>query len=99
MELSEALKAADDIKLDPVQKMHSNPTFDEYYSKWYDLKIKEMRWTHKDSLKRPQVAYTHIKAKLGHIPVNAITGSLVKSVLQHMHMTVTDLAGKIRSYC
>ena len=56
MELSEALKAADDIRIDPAQKWHSYPTFDECFSNWCDLNIKAMRWTEKDSLKRPQVA-------------------------------------------
>lgn len=98
MELSKALKAADDIKIDPAQKLHSYPTFDECFSKLYDLNIKAMRWTHKNSQKRPQVAYTHIKAKLGHLPINTIPRSLVKSVLQDMFMTVTDLASKMRGY-
>ena len=57
MELSEALKATDDIKIDPVQKLHSYPTFANYFSKWCDLNIKAMRWTHKrqpkENLKRP----------------------------------------------
>lgn len=82
-----------------MQKLHSYPTFDECFSKWYDLNIKAMRWTHKDSLKRPKVAYTHIKTKLSHLPVNAIPRSLVKSVLQDMYVTVTNLAGKMRGYC
>ena len=41
----------------------------------------------------------HTKAKLGHLPVNAIPRSLVKSVLRDMYTTVTDLAGKMRGYC
>ena len=99
MELSEALKTADNITIDPVQRLHSYPTFDACFAKWYELNIKAMRWTHKDSLKRPQVAYAHIKAKLGHLPINDIPRSLVKSVLQDMYMSVTDLAGKMRGYC
>ena len=43
MERSEALKAADDIRIDTVQKLHSYPTFDQCFSKWYDLNIKAMR--------------------------------------------------------
>ena len=99
MELSEALKTADEIKIDPVQQLHRYPTFEECFQKWYDLNIKAIRWTHKDSLKRPQVAYAHVKAQLGHLPINAITRSLVKSVLQDMYMEVTELAGKMRGYC
>ena len=39
-----------------------------------------------------------MKAKLGHLPIN-IPRSLVKSVLQEMYMSVTDLAGKMLGYC
>ena len=99
MELSEALKTADNIKIDPVKQLHSYPTFDACFHNWYDLNIKAIRWTHKDSIKRPKAAYAHVKAKLGHLPINAIPRSLVKSVLQEMYMSVTDLAGKMRGYC
>ena len=50
-------------------------------------------------IKRSKVVFTHIEAKLGHLPVNAESRSLVKSVLQDMYITVTDLAGKMRGYC
>ena len=45
------------------------------------------------------MAYLHIKAKLGHLPINVISRRLVKSVLQDMYMSVKDLAGKMRGYC
>ena len=34
MELSEALKTADDIKIDPVKQLHSYPTFDVCFHNW-----------------------------------------------------------------
>ena len=33
MELSEALKTADEIKIDPVQQLHRYPTFEECFQK------------------------------------------------------------------
>ena len=99
MELSEALKSADDIKIDPVQKLHSYPTFDQRFWQWYELHKRTKRWTHKASLNKPKTAYSHIKKQLGHLPINEIPRSLIKSALQDMFMAVPDLAKNMRGYC
>ena len=43
MELSQALKATDDIKIDPVQKLHSYPTFYQRSWQWYELNERATR--------------------------------------------------------
>lgn len=90
-------QSLDAPKVDKSYKIEQ--TFDQCFWAWYDLQTKANRWTHKDSLKRPKVAYVHVKTQLGHLPINEISRRLVKAVLQDMYMNVTDLAGKMRGYC
>ena len=98
MELNEALKNADKIKIDPVVQMHSYPTFDSRFQEWYQLNLKANRWTHKDSKKKPPTCYAHIKKKIGHLPITDIPRSLIKSTLQGMFMEVPDLAKQMRAF-
>ena len=64
-------QSLDAPKVDKSYKIEQ--TFDQRFWSWYDLQTKANRWTHKDSLKRPKVAYANVKAQLGHLPINEIT--------------------------
>ena len=99
MELNEALKNADKIKIDPVVQLHSYPTFDERFDEWYQLNLKANRWSHKDSKKRAPTCYAHIKKQIGRVQITDIPRSLIKSVLQDMFFKVPDLAKQMRSFC
>ena len=70
MELSEALEAADDIKIEPVQKLHSYPTFNQRFWQWNELDKRAKRLTHKASLNKPKTVYSQIRKQLGHLPTN-----------------------------
>ena len=99
MELSNAVKTVDHIKIDPVVQLHSYPSFDKRFYEWYELNKGLNRWTHKDSIKRPITCYEHIKKQIGHLPITEISRSLVKSALQEMFKNVPDLAKQMRGFC
>ena len=92
-ELSSALQDRDVAAVEPTQRLHRYPTFDECYWEWFNRHCKALRWTNQKAKVKTSSTYeNHVKKHIGHVPINEVSRRMLKSVLQEAFLKVPNLA-------
>ena len=99
LELSSALQDRDVTAVEPTQRLHRYPTFDECYWEWFNRHSKALRWTNqKAKMKTSSTYVNHVKKHIGHVPINEVSRRMLKSVLQEAFLKVPNLAKNLRGH-
>ena len=75
------------------------PTFDTLFHQWHETLNKAGKFTHPASFRRPISQYkNHAKEHIGHLPIDQISRSLIKTFLQPLFLSKPVTAKSLLEY-